>query len=147
MFWKKIKENIQIAVKDAAEIDNCLSNYGSYIDCDIDAETAKRNYEAYQNDLIQRQADLIKKWCREINEASKKGEKFIYTNDFVTDDDKDKILYAINGAGCCCEFPPNATLQYFQRYFEERGFKVVKIKYPTNNICRLKIFWVYSERR
>lgn len=146
MFWKKIKESIQIAIKDVVEIDDFLSNYGSYIDCDIDAKTAKLNYEAYQNDLIQRQADLIKEWCREINEASKRGEKFICTNGFVTDDDKDKILYMIDGAGCYCNFQPNATLQYFQRYFEDRGFKVVKIKYPTNNICRLKIFWVYSKR-
>ena len=143
MFWKKIKENIQIAVKDAAEIDNFLSNYGSYIDCDIDVETAKRNYKAYQNDLIQRQADLIKKWCKEISEASSKGEKFIFTDKFITDDGKNKILNLINGSGCCCDFPPDATLQYFQRYFEDRGFKVIKIEYPTNNICCLKIFWIF----
>ena len=144
MFWMKIKEKVQGAVKYAKDIDDCISNYGSYIDCDIDAETAKRNYKTYQNDLIQRQADLIKKWCREINEASCKGEKFIFTDKFITDDGKNKILHLINSANCCCDFPSDATLQYFQRFFEDRGFKVVKIEYPTNNICCLKIIWISS---
>lgn len=146
MFWKWLKGKgvVGINIKEKDNVN--LSNYSSYIDCDIDVETARRNYEAYQNDLTQRQADLIKKWCREIDEASKRGEKFIFTNEFVTDDNKDKILYMINSVGCCYDFPPNATLQYFQRYFEDRGFKVVKIKYSANNICRLKIFWIYHER-
>lgn len=92
---------------------------------------------------MQRQADIIKKWCREIDEASKKGEKFISTDKFITDDNKNKILHLINGANCCCDFPPDATLQYFQRFFEDRGFKVIKIEYPANNICCLKIFWIF----
>ena len=143
MFWKWLKGKgvVGINIKEKDNVN--LSNYSSYIDCDIDAETAKRNYKAYHNDLIQRQADIIKKLCKEIDEASSKGEKYIMTNMFVTDDDKNKILNLINGANCCCDFPQDATLQYFQRYFEDRGFKVVKIEYPTNNICRLKIIWIY----
>ena len=146
MFWKRLnrKDIVGINIKEKDDVD--LSNYSSYIDCDIDVETARRNYKAYQNDLIQRQADLIKKWCREINEASCKGEKFIFTDNFITDDGKNKILHLIDSANCCCDFPPDATLQYFQRFFEDRGFKVVKIEYPTNNICCLKIIWIYSNR-
>lgn len=144
MFWRKIKEKIQGAVKDAVALDDYISNYGKDDDCDIDVKVARANYEAYQNDLRQRQKNLIKKWCEEIKEASSKGEKFIFTDQFVTDDDKDKILWLVNG-GMACDFPPNASLQYFQQHFEERGFKVVRIKYPTNNICCLKIIWISSD--
>lgn len=125
MFKKMIKKKVQRAVESAAALDKCVSKYCDYVDCNIDVETARRNYEAYQNDLKQRQQNLIKKWCEEIKEASSKGEKFIFTDQFVTDDDKDKILWLVNG-GCVCDFPPDASLQYFQQYFEERGFKVKK---------------------
>ena len=110
-------------------------------DFDIDAKTARDNYEAYQNNLRQRQKNLIKKWCKEIREASSNGKKFIMTDEFITDDDKNKILWLVQ-AGCACDFPSNASLQYFQQYFEERGFKVVRIEYPINNICCLKIIWI-----
>lgn len=145
LFLKKAIEKAKEAVKDAAAIDECISNYGIYDDCDIDANTARANYEAYQNDLRQRQQNLIKKWCEEIKEASSRGEKFIFTDQFVTDDDKNKILWLVNG-GQARDFPPNASLQYFQRHFEERGFKVVRIEYPTNNICCLKIIWISSDQ-
>lgn len=130
-------------VKEAADIDNYISNYGKD-DYDVDVEIAKHNYEVHQNDLNKRCQNLIKKWCRKINEASCKGEKFIFTDKFITDDGKNKILHLIDSANCCRDFPPDATLQYFQRFFEDRGFKVVKIEYPTNNICCLKIIWVSS---
>lgn len=145
MFWKKIKKRIQGVVESAAAIDECISNYGSCSDFDIDAKTARDNYEWYQNDLRQRQQNLIKKWCKEIEEASRKGKRFILTDQFVTDDDKNKILWLVNG-GEAHDFPPNASLQYFQRHFEERGFKVVRIEYPTNNICCLKIIWIPSDK-
>jgi len=124
MFWKKIK---------------------SENDYDIDVKTARHNYEAYQNDLNERCRDLIKKWCNQITLASMRGEKFIFTNKFITDDDKNKVLHVINDADCVCDFFLDTTLQYFQQYFEGRGFKVVRIEYPTNNICCLKIIWVSSD--
>lgn len=142
---KMIKKRVQRAVESAATLDECISNYCDYVDCNIDVETARRNYEAYQNDLKQRQQNLIKKWCEEIKEASSKGKKFILTDQFVTDDDKNKILWLVNG-GEVRDFPPNASLQYFQQHFEERGFKVVRIEYPTNNICCLKIIWIPSDK-
>lgn len=146
MFWKKIKAKFQGLVKDAVDIDNYISNYGKNDDCDIDVETARHNYEVYQNNLRQRQQYLIKKWCKEIKEASSKGEKFIFADQFVTDDDKNKILYLVSG-GCACDFPPDSTIQYFYEYFTEKGFKVVKIEYPTNNICCLKIIWISSDNK
>lgn len=146
MFKKMIKKRIQGVAESVEAFDKCISNYGSYVDCNIDVETARRNYEAYQNDLKQQQQNLIKKWCEEIKEASSKGKKFIFTDQFVTDDDKDKILWLVNG-GAVHDFPPNASLQYFQQHFEERGFKVVRIEYPTNNICCLKIIWISSDNK
>ena len=143
MFKKKIKEGIQNAVNAAIALEDIYNN-DSCDDCDVNVETARRNYEAYQNDLKQRQQNLIKKWCEEIKEASSKGEKFILTDQFVTDDDKNKILWLVYG-DTACDFPPNASLQYFQQYFEDRGFKVVRIEYPTNNICCLKIIWISSD--
>lgn len=120
-------------------------NTCDYNDYDINVKVARDNYEAYQNSLKQRQQDIIKKWCKEIREASSRGEKLIFTDRFITDDDKNKILYLINGAGCACDFPPDATLEYFQHYFEERGFKVVKIIYSMENVCCLKIIWISSD--
>ncbi len=140
MFWKKIKD----VVKDVKALDYYISNYGEYDDCDIDVETAKSNYKAYQNDLKQRSKDLIKKWNKEIIESSSKGEKFFMTNQFVTDDDKDRIRFMISESNCCVDFPLDATLKHFQQYYESKGFKVVRIEYPTNNICGLKIIWVSS---
>lgn len=146
MFLKKIKAWFQNLMKDAVGIDNIISNYGKE-DYDVDVETARHNYEAYQNDLNKRCQNLIKKWCKEIKEASSKGEKFIFTNQFITDDDKNKILHLLNDAGCVCDFPPDATLQNFQQHFEDRGFKVVRIEYPNNNICCLKIIWISSDNK
>lgn len=146
MFCKKLKEWFKNMLKDAANIDDYISNYGKDNDCDVDVKTARHNYEKYQNDLEQRQQDLIKKWCKEIKEASSNGKKFISTNQFVTEDDKNKILWLINDGGNLCDFPSNSSLEYFQQYFEERGFKVVKIEYPTNNICCLKIIWISSNK-
>lgn len=113
-------------------------------DYEIDVETAKHNYESYQNDLRQRQKNLIKKWCEEIEDASSRGKKYILTDQFVTDDDKNKILWLVGG-GEARDFPPNASLHFFQHYFEDRGFKVVRIEYPNNNICCLKIIWISSD--
>jgi hypothetical protein len=144
MFLKKIKAGFQNLIKDAVDIDTYISNYDNE-DYDVDVETARHNYEAYQNNLNERCRDLIKKWCKEIKEASSKGEKFIFTNRFITDDDKNKILHLLNDACCVCDFPPDATLQNFQQYFEDRGFKVVRIEYPNNNICCLKIIWISSD--
>ena len=146
MFWKKIKAKFQSLLKDAVDIDNYISNYGNE-DYNVDVETARHNYEAYQNNLNERCRDLIKKWCKEIKEASSKGEKFIFTNRFITDDDKNKILHLLNDACCVCDLPPDATLQNFQQYFEDRGFKVVRIEYPNNNICCLKIIWISSDNK
>lgn len=146
MFWEKIKAKFQSLVKDAEDIDNCISNYGKE-DYDVDAKTAMHNYEAYQNNLNERCRDLIKKWCKEIKWASIRGEKFIFTNKFITDDDKNKIFHVLNDADCAYDFPLDTTLQYFQQYFEDRGFKVVRIEYPTNNICCLKIIWVSSDNK
>lgn len=145
MFWKKIKEKFLDMMQDAADIDNYISNYGNDNDYDINVKVARDNYEAHQNSLKQRQQDIIKKWCKEIKEASSRGEKLIFTDRFITDDDKNKILYLINGAGCACDFPPDSTLEYFQHYFEERGFKVVKIIYSVENVCCLKIIWISSD--
>lgn len=144
MFWKKIKEKLQDTVKDVKALDYYISNYGEFDDYNIDVETAKSNYKSYQNDLRQRSKDLIKKWNKEIIESSSKGEKFFMTNQFVTDDDKDKILFMISESNCCVDFPLDATLKHFQQYYESKGFKVVKIEYSNNNICCLKIIWVSS---
>lgn len=141
MLWKTKKG---IGSRRYVAIDD---NTYSYEDFDIDVKTAIHNYEEYQNDLNKRCQDLIKKWCREIREASSRGEKFIVTNQFVTDDDKNKILFLLNGAGCACDFPPDSSIQYFYEYFEARGFKVVKIEYPHNNICCLKIIWISSDNK
>ena len=138
MFWKKTNG---IGNRRFVALDDHAFNYDDH---DIDAKTARRNYDIYQNNLKLRQQDLIKKWCKEIKEASSRGEKFIFTNQFITDDDKNKILWLINGAGCTCDFPPDASLQYFQQYFEDRGFKVVRIEYQ-NNMCCLKIIWISSD--
>ena len=139
MFWKKNKG-----------IGNrrCVALNDNICDCDnfdIDVKTAIHNYEAYQNDLNKRCQNLIKKWCKEIKEASRKGEKFIFTNQFITDNDKNKILHLLNDAGYVCDFSPDATLQNFQQYFEDRGFKVVRIEYPNSNIYCLKIIWISSD--
>ena len=131
MFWENAKKESQDK--------NIESN-----DYDINVEVARHNYEAYQNDLRQRQQNLIKKWCEEIRKASSKGKKYILTDNFVVDgNDKDKILYLISG-DVAYDFPSDASVQYFYQYFDERGFKVVLIKYPNNNICCLKIIWVPS---
>ena len=122
-------------------IDNLISNYGND-NYDINVEIAKRNYEEYQNDLKQRSKDIIKKWNKKIMEASSKGEKSLMTNQFVTDDDKDKIRYMLSEFNSCVDFPLGATLTHFCQYYESKGFKVVRIEYPTNNICCLKIIWV-----
>lgn len=143
MFWKKIKGKIQNAFEDAVAIDNLISNYGND-NYDINVEIAKRNYEDYQNDLKQRSKDLLKKWNEKIMEASSKGEKFFMTNQFVTDEDKDKIIYMLSESNCCVDFPLGTTLKDFQQYYESKGFKVVRIEYPTNNICCLKIIWISS---
>lgn len=141
MFWKKIKE----AIEKAKDFENLTSNYGEDNDYDMDVTIARRNYETYQNDLKQRSGDLIKKWNEEIIESSRKGEKFFMTNQFVTDDDKDKIKFMISESNCCVDFPLDATLKYFQQYYESKGFKVVRIEYPTNNICCLKIIWIWKD--
>lgn len=135
MFWNK---NMGIGNRRAVAIDDDTFDY------DIDASTARHNYETYQNDLKQRSQDLIKKWNKKILEASSRGEKFFMTNQLITDDDKDKILWVFNDANCVCDFPVNATLQYFQQYYENKGFKVIKIQYQ-NNICCLKIIWIPSD--
>lgn len=146
MFWKKIKEKIEDTIRDAEAFDDYVSNYGKDDNYDIDVITARCNYEAYQNDLKQRQQNLIKKWCEEIREASSEGKKFILTDQFVTDNnDKNKILYLVGG-GEARDFPPDASLQYFQQHFEERGFKVVRMEYP-NNTCCLKIIWISSDSK
>ena len=139
MFWKK---NKGVGNRQYVAIDNDVCDYDGF---DIDVKMAIHNYETYQNDLNKRCQNLIEKWCKEIRESSSKGEKYLTTNQFITGADKNKILLVINDAGCVCDFPPNATLQYFQQYFEDKGFKVVKIEYPTNNICCLKIIWVSSD--
>lgn len=118
---------------------NCKNN-----DYDVDASMAKRNYERYQNDLQQRSKDLIKQWNKKIIESSSNGEKFFMTNQFITDDDKDKIRFMLSESNCCIDFPLNATLKHFIQYYESKGFKVVKIEYPINNVCCLKIIWVSS---
>ena len=144
MFWEKIKCKIKDAVNEAKSFDDYVSNYGKDDDYDVDVVVAKHNYETYQNDLKQRSKDLIKRWNKKIIEASNKGEKFFMSNQFVTDDDKDTIRFVISESDCCVNFPSNATLKYFQQYYESKGFKVVRIEYPTNNICCLKIIWVSS---
>lgn len=143
MFWEKVKKKIEDAIRGAKAFDDCVSNYGKDDDYDIDVKIARHNYETYQNDLKQRQQNLIKKWCEEIREASSEGKKFILTDQFMMGDDKNKILWLING-GCAREFPSDASLQYFQQYFEERGFKVIRIEYQKN-ICCLKIIWISSD--
>lgn len=144
MFLKKIKAKFQDLVKDVVYWDNYISNYGKG-DYDVDAETARHNYEVYQNNLNKRCRNLIKKWCNQIKLSSIKGEKFILTNKFIVDDDKNTILHVLNDADCVCDFTLDTTLQYCQQYFEDRGFKVVRIEYPNNNICCLKIIWISSD--
>lgn len=144
MFWKKIKDKIKNAINVVKAFDDCVFNYGKNDDCDVDIAMARHNYEAYQNDLKQRSQDLIKKWNKKIIEASSRGEKFFMTKQFITDDGKDKILRVFNEANRACDFPADATLQYFQQYYENKGFKVIKIQYQ-NNICCLKIIWIPSD--
>lgn len=144
MLWEKIKNKIKDAVNEAKSFDDYVSNYGKYDDCDVDVAKAKHNYEVYQNDLKQRSKDLIKKWNKKIIEASNEGKKFFMSNQFVTDDDKDKIKFLISESNCCVDFPHESTLTSFQKYYEEKGFKVVRIEYPANNICCLKIIWITS---
>lgn len=108
----------------------------------IDAAIARRNYEEYQNNLKKHQQDLIKKWDRKIIEASSMGKKLFMTNCFVTDDDKNKILFLLDDANCCIDFPSDATLQYFQQYYEDKGFEVIKIEYAMDNVCCLQISWI-----
>ena len=146
MFWKRIKAKLQSLVKDAVDVDNYISNYGKD-DYDIDVTMAKHNYEVYQNDLKQRSKDLIKKWNKKIIESSNEGKKFFMTNQFVTDEDKDRIRYILSESNCCVDFPLDVTLTHFQHYYESKGFKVVRIEYPTNNICCLKIIWVSSDNK
>lgn len=139
MFWKKTNG---IGNRRFVALDDCTSTYNDF---DIDIKTAIDNYEKYQNDLKLKQQDLIKKWCKEIREASSRGKKFILTNRFITDGDKDKILFLVDDAGCTCECPSGSTLEYFRQYFEDRGFKVVRIEFPMNNMCYLKIIWISSD--
>ena len=142
---KKIKAKFQNLVKDAVDASNYTSNCYKE-DYDVDVETARHNYKAYQNNLNERCRDLINKWCREIKLASIRGEKFILTNKFITDvDDKNRIFHVLDDADCVCEFSLDTTLQYFQKYFEDRGFKVVRIDYQYSNICYLKIIWISSD--
>ena len=146
MFWKKIKEKIEDVIRDVETFDDYVSNYGKDDNYDIDVATAKHNYEVYQNDLKQRSRDLIKKWNKKIIESSNKGEKFFMTNQFVIDE-KDKIRFMISESNCCVDFPLDVTLKHFQQYYESKGFKVVRIEYPTNNICCLKIIWISSDNK
>ena len=118
---------------------NCKNN-----DYDVDASMAKRHYERCQNDLQQRSKDLIKQWNKKIIEPSSNGEKFFMTSQFITDDDKDKIRFMLSESNCGVDFPLNATLKHFIQYYESKGFKVVKMEYPINNVCCLKIIWVSS---
>lgn len=141
MFWKKIKEKFRNAVKDAIAIDDYIYSYGSYDDCDVDVKIARHNYKMYQEDLNRRQQELIEKWCKEIRKVSRDGGKYIDTDGFVVDDDWNKILYLVN-AGQVCDFPSNSSIQYFQEYFEERGFNVTRIEIEPHKICKLKISWL-----
>lgn len=141
MFYKKLKKKIRGMAQEAVAIDDYISNYGKTT-WDIDAETARLNYETYQNHLRKRQQNLIKKWNVQIIEASSTGKRFIMTNQFVTDNDKNKILFMLDDANCCVELPADATLQYFQEHYESKGFEVVKIEYQTNGLCCLKIIWI-----
>ena len=141
MIFQKIKKKLSETMKDISDLDKSMSNYGKDDDYSIDAETARRNYEAYQNDLNERCRDFIKKWNKEIRLASTQGKKDILTNKFITDDDRNTIRLVLNDAECVCDFTINTTLQYFQQYFEDRGFKVVRIDYTHDNISWLKISW------
>lgn len=141
VFIKNIKEKIRRIVKDAMIADEFISNYSNY--CDIDAEGAKANYKKYHNDLKYVPQELIEKWCKEIHKASNQGKGFIFTDSFLTVD-KNKISCFIGNDGCGHEFPSDYTLQNFCQYFENRGFKVIRIDYPHNTSC-LKIIWASSE--
>ena len=137
MFWTKFTKKINDRIKTANDFDKLLVS-------DIDATIAKSNYDTYQNDLRQRQQDIINKLNKKIAYDSSNGAKFLMTNQFVTDDDKDKILFMFDDGGNTEYLPSDATLGEFQRYYESKGFKVVKVEFPTNNICALKIIWVHE---
>jgi uncharacterized Zn finger protein len=140
MFWKKIKARFQGLVKDAIDTDNYISNYDKE-DYNVDVKIARHNYKMYQEDLKRRQQNLVEKWCKKIREASRNGSKHIETNNFMVDDDKNKILFLIDDVGRVCDFPVDSSMQYFQQYFEEKGFNVTKIEYP-HNFCSLRISWL-----
>jgi hypothetical protein len=108
---------------------------------DINAEMAKSNYQLYQDGLKQYRQDLIERWCKEIKYKSRHGRKYFDTNNFILDDDEDTILFVIDG-GQCQDFMPDSSIQYFKRYFEERGFNVVKSEKDFDNKCYLRIRWL-----
>lgn len=150
MIWKRIKEKFSDAVKDAVALNDYISNYASCDNCDVDVNIARHNYKMYQEDLNQRRQklieELIEKWCKKIREASRNGEKYIDTNQFVVSGDGDRILYLVDDDGWACDFPPNSSIhssiQYFQEYFEKRGFNVIKQEYNPHGLCGLRISWL-----
>lgn len=75
MIFQKIKTKLSETMKDISDLDKSMSSYSKDDDYSIDAETARRNYEAYQNDLNERCRDFIKKWNKEIRLASTQGKK------------------------------------------------------------------------
>ena len=130
------------ALEDVVAIDERISNYGSYDDCDIDAKTARQNYKMYQDNLKLQQQKLVEKWCKQIIKVSGSGGKYIDTNNFVVDGDYNKILYLVDDVGQVCDFAPNSSIQYFQEYFEERGFNVTRLEHHPNGLCGLRISWL-----
>lgn len=142
LFLKKAIEKMKETIENIAATDEYISNYGSYDDCDVNVKIARHNYKMYQDDLKRLQRSLIEKWCKKIREVSRSGGKYIDTNNFVVDDDWNRILYLVDDAGQICDFPPNSSIQYFQDYFEEKGFNVMRLEYHPHGFCGLRIRWL-----
>lgn len=118
-----------------------IDKIANYKNKDINVEVARDNYRLYQNELIQREQGYIKKWCKQINTASREGEKYICTNDFLVSSDGNMILLVCDDDGHCYDLSSDSSIEYFKEYFEERGFSVL-IEKLQNNWCRLMIRWI-----
>lgn len=113
----------------------------NYKNEDINVEIARDNYLLYQMELAQRGQGYIEKLCEQIKIASRKGAKYICTNNFLVSGDGNRIELICDDDGHCYDFSSNFSIEYFKEYFEERGFNVLIEKFQ-NNWCRLMIRWI-----
>lgn len=91
---------------------------------DISVDTAKANYQKYQEELNAWKEFYIKKICADINKASRSGSLYLYVDDIPE------------------ELETRAFIQEIKEYFEARGFAVELRHFDVDFMqTTVKIMW------